>query len=68
MTQADLVIEHIRRLPDQLVAEVLDFVQLLEQKRAVPGQSAPREPGSAKGLIWIADDFDAPIDDFKDYQ
>lgn len=26
-----------------------------------------RVPGSAKGLIWIADDFDAPLDDFKEY-
>ncbi len=24
--------------------------------------------GSAKGLIKMADDFDAPLDDFKDYK
>jgi prevent-host-death family protein len=24
---------------------------------------APRQPGSAKGQIWIADDFDAPLPD-----
>jgi antitoxin (DNA-binding transcriptional repressor) of toxin-antitoxin stability system len=30
--------------------------------------NAPREPGSAKGIVlYIADDFDAPLDDFKDY-
>jgi prevent-host-death family protein len=23
--------------------------------------------GSLKGEIWIAEDFDAPLDDFKDY-
>jgi antitoxin (DNA-binding transcriptional repressor) of toxin-antitoxin stability system len=23
--------------------------------------------GSARGLIWMADDFDAPLDDFRDY-
>lgn len=23
--------------------------------------------GSAKGKIWIADDFDAPLEDFADY-
>jgi len=28
---------------------------------------AVREPGSAKGKIWMAPDFDAPIDDFSDY-
>lgn len=24
-------------------------------------------PGSAKGQIWMSDDFDAPLEDFKDY-
>ena len=26
-----------------------------------------RQPGSAKGLITISDDFDAPLEDFQDY-
>jgi antitoxin (DNA-binding transcriptional repressor) of toxin-antitoxin stability system len=26
-----------------------------------------RQPGSAKGLIWISDDFDEPLDEFKEY-
>jgi antitoxin (DNA-binding transcriptional repressor) of toxin-antitoxin stability system len=26
-----------------------------------------RKAGSAKGILEIADDFDAPIEDFKDY-
>ena len=25
------------------------------------------KPGSAKGQIWMSDDFDQPLDDFKDY-
>jgi hypothetical protein len=25
------------------------------------------KPGSAKGLIKISDDFDAPLEDFKEY-
>ena len=36
---------------------------------ALPARRAPREPGSAKGLIlYMADDFDAPLDDFAEYQ
>jgi antitoxin (DNA-binding transcriptional repressor) of toxin-antitoxin stability system len=31
-------------------------------------QRVPRVFGSAKGLIQIADDFDAPLDDFAEYQ
>jgi hypothetical protein len=68
MTHADLVYHHLQQLPDSVAAEVLDFVLYLEQKQR-PGADAPeRQPGSAKGQIWIADDFDAPLDDFKDYQ
>lgn len=26
-----------------------------------------RQPGSAKGMIWMADDFDEPLEDFKEY-
>ena len=26
-----------------------------------------RQPGSANGLIWMSDDFDAPLEDFKEY-
>jgi len=28
---------------------------------------APRRFGSAKGEVRMADDFDAPLDDFRDY-
>jgi antitoxin (DNA-binding transcriptional repressor) of toxin-antitoxin stability system len=26
-----------------------------------------RKPGSAKGLVWISDDFDEPSEDMKEY-
>jgi prevent-host-death family protein len=31
----------------------------------IPGKA--RKPGSAKGKIWVAPDFDATPDDFEDY-
>ena len=39
------------------------LVQLLPLKTG----SRPRKAGSAKGLIEIADDFDAPLEDFAAY-
>jgi antitoxin (DNA-binding transcriptional repressor) of toxin-antitoxin stability system len=27
----------------------------------------PRAPGSARGLIWMSDDFDAPLEEFEEY-
>ena len=37
--------------------------------RIVPATSEKPQPriGGAKGRIWIADDFDAPLKDFQDY-
>lgn len=33
-----------------------------EQERPIP------KLGTAEGHVWIADDFDAPLDDFADYR
>jgi len=68
MSPADRVYEHLQHLPESVVAEVLDFVQFLEQKHQHSTQPPAREPGSARGQAWMADDFDAPLKDFKDTQ
>ena len=34
---------------------------------AKPESLKEREFGCLKGQIWMADDFDAPLEDFKDY-
>ena len=36
--------------------------------RLVPVGVPARKPGSAKGRVRIAADFDAPLDDFGDYR
>ena len=36
--------------------------------RLVPVAVQGRKPGSAKGRVTIAADFDAPLDDFSDYR
>ena len=40
--------------------------------RLVPAETeqlSPRKPGSAKGkILYIAEDFDAPLEDFAEYQ
>ena len=54
-------------------AEVLDFIAFLlekQQKEAlILPQKTPRTShfGSAKGLIKMADDFNEPLEDFKEY-
>ena len=68
MTPAELVYQHLQQLPESLVAEVFEFVQFLEYKQARITSNQPREMGSARGQIWIADDFDEPLDEFNDYR
>ena len=68
MTQAELVFSRLQKLPDSVCAEVFDFLQFLEQKATLQFTQPPRVPGSAQGQIWIADDFDAPLSDFGDFQ
>ena len=36
--------------------------------RLVPVAMPARTPGSAKGRVTIAADFDVPLDDFSDYR
>ncbi|MCU0566564.1 MAG: DUF2281 domain-containing protein [Oculatellaceae cyanobacterium Prado106] len=38
---------------------ILKLVQYSSQKR--------RQRGSARGQIWMASDFDEPLEDFKEY-
>ncbi|QZZ21424.1 type II toxin-antitoxin system prevent-host-death family antitoxin [Leptothermofonsia sichuanensis E412] len=33
----------------------------------IPPATKRRQRGSAKGQIWMAPDFDAPLEDFKEY-
>ncbi len=42
------------------------IVQAEPQTETPSGKRGPKA-GSAEGKIWIADDFDAPLEDFADY-
>lgn len=60
-------------LPEEVRTKVLDFIaSLMEQweQKEGPGK-VPRKKrriaGLMKGQIHISDDFDAPLDDFKEY-
>lgn len=55
-------------LPDELKKEASDFVEFLKTKVSDKGRENKRKAGLAKGLIEMADDFDEPLDDFKEYR
>lgn len=65
-------IQLLQKLPDKYQQEVLNFIEFMAQKmekekKAQSIVSKRRGYGSMKGEIWMAPDFDAPLDDFKDY-
>ncbi|MCX6353092.1 MAG: DUF2281 domain-containing protein [Bacteroidetes bacterium] len=66
MTNTSLKIE-INSLPKNLRQEVADFVAFLKTKAGTKSKLKTREFGFAKGKIKLADDFDAPLDEFSNY-
>lgn len=68
MSTADFFLK-VNSLPADLRKELMDFLEFLLQRKKQPMESPSRGgvPGLAKGRIVIADDFDAPLDDFKPY-
>lgn len=56
------------KLPDELKKEADDFVEFLKTKMKDQPLSKTKKPGLAKGLIEMSDDFDEPLDDFKEYE
>lgn len=61
--------QKFQTLPPVYQAEVADFVDFLAAKK--DRDEPTRQPpvfGSAKGLFRMSPDFDAPLDDFADYQ
>ncbi|MCK5369321.1 MAG: DUF2281 domain-containing protein, partial [Cyclobacteriaceae bacterium] len=54
-------------LPLNLKSEVSDFIDFLKNKSMKSDNSKKRKAGKAKGLINMMDNFDDPIDGFKEY-
>ncbi|MCU0482027.1 MAG: DUF2281 domain-containing protein [Anaerolineae bacterium] len=48
-----------------IISDDVHVVQLVPMPLA--NKRKPRKAGSARGLIHMADDFDAPLDDFDEY-
>ena len=57
------VIQLDQRLPDELEGKK---IQVMVQEVVTPIRKR-RQAGSAAGQIWMASDFDAPLDDFQEY-
>ena len=54
-------------LPPDLKKQVGDFIGFLKNNSRKRSIQKKRRFGSAKGFFKINDDFDKPLEDFKDY-
>jgi hypothetical protein len=64
---ATMLYTKINALPPAMIKEVDDFVEFLKSKQKGKGKIKERKFGCAKGLLVMHEDFDAPLDDFKEY-
>ncbi len=68
MTEEKAILNQIQQLPEQLKQEVLHYAEFLQKKYAAQNRkNKDRKAGSAKGKYKLAPDFDAPLEDFKEY-
>jgi Protein of unknown function (DUF2281) len=66
------LIETLDKLPLSLQSEILNYAKYLATQYAQPLSSAIppqkyRQAGTMKGMFHMADDFDEPLEDLKDY-
>jgi hypothetical protein len=62
------LIEKVKKLPVAYQKEVEDFVDfILEKKINIEKVEKKRTLGLLKGKMKMSADFDAPLEDFKDY-
>jgi secreted trypsin-like serine protease len=66
------LIETLNKLPPNLQTEILHYAEYIAAKYSdpSPADTAPkqyRQSGTMKGMFTMAEDFDAPLEDLKDY-
>jgi antitoxin (DNA-binding transcriptional repressor) of toxin-antitoxin stability system len=59
--------ELLQRLNPGEEVTISDQGQPLAQLKKVERTSWPCKAGTAAGKVWMAPDFDAPLEDFKEY-
>jgi hypothetical protein len=77
MTTDTLILQKLYKMPESMKTELLHFAEFLLQKKEnalsqeaeITSETKPyRQIGTMKGIVtYMADDFDAPLEDFAEY-
>ena len=62
------ILQKMNALPDVLKQQIIDFIDFLSQKHKANQENIIPQYGSLKGTFVMSDDFDEPLDIFKDYR
>jgi len=57
----------LQSLPEKLKAQAMEFIEFLYQKNKSSKQNKHPKAGFLKGKIIVGNDFNDPLDDFKEY-
>jgi len=62
-------LDKVKQMPPAYQQEVNDFIDYLWDKKIYPKKNNKSNPlfGAFKGRISMSPDFDAPLEEFKDY-
>ena len=71
----ELLLQEAQGLSEEALMQVVRFMKFIKAEGAINasahGVQEPdvriRKAGAYHGQIWIADDFDAPLPEFKEY-
>lgn len=67
MTIDSKLVAELNALPKDMKEEVLLFIEFLKQKKKKATEIKERKFGYAKGFFEMKDNFDEPLEDFKEY-
>jgi Protein of unknown function (DUF2281) len=65
----EMILTELNVLPEHLKVQVINYIRFLKSPFVVAIEPTHKKPkfGFGKYKVEISDDFDAPLDDFKDY-
>jgi hypothetical protein len=63
----DVLLKKISKLPYNLKNEVLDYMEFLINKHIPQESKKHPKAGCMKGMFVMSDDFNEPIETFKEY-
>jgi hypothetical protein len=67
MTTQEQLVNDIKLLPDNALQSIGIIVKELISLNIIKKVAPKPVYGSGRGMMWIDDDFDAPLDELKEY-